>query len=87
MEINRIDSLFPIRPNHAPIPESPAEPQANPSDRVEISPRARFRDQLRQVPDVRAETVAALRRAIGDGTYDVENKLVEVLDKLLDDLT
>lgn len=86
MEINRIDSLFPIRPNHGPLPDPSAESQPAPADRVEISPKARFRDQLRQVPDIRSERVAALKGAIESGTYDAENKLVEVLDKLLDDL-
>ncbi len=86
MEINRIDSLFPIRPNPGPLPEMSGESHAAPGDRVEISPKARFRDQLRHVPDVRAEKVASLRRAIEAGTYDTENRLAEALDKLLDDL-
>lgn len=49
------------------------KPPAGKTDKVELSSRAqevlRLREQLAAVPDVRAEQVEALRRAIADGTY------------------
>ncbi len=51
-------------------------------DKVEISKEARqkelrrIRELLEKVPDVREEKVAALKKAIEDGTYEVKGKKV-----------
>lgn len=87
MEIHRVDSLFPVRPTHGGLPADPAADAApTRADKVEISPTARLRDRLRGVPDVRADKIAALRKAIADGTYETEDRFVGALDRLLDDL-
>lgn len=49
-------------------------------DRVELSLRrtdmGRIREELANTPDVRAEKVEALRKAVADGTYRVDGGLV-----------
>lgn len=53
---------------------------ANPSDRVEISGKARDFQQLNQeisaLPDVRVERVAALQAKIASGAYNIRGERV-----------
>lgn len=55
-------------------------------DQVEISDIGRALSKLSQLPDVRQEKVAALRREIEKGSYDVDSKIDELLDSILEDL-
>lgn len=86
MEIQRIDSLYPIRkPGH--VPNTPTEPSsAGKTDEVQVSAQARLRSQLQAVPDVRAEKVEALRNALESGSYETTDKWSAVAGLLLDDL-
>ncbi len=86
MEINRVDPAFPIRPSRSSDLFPTDSPQPAPGDSVSISPQARLREQLRAAPDIRADRVAALRRQIEAGTYDVDGLLRSALGKILDDL-
>lgn len=56
------------------------------SDEVEISDVGRFLSYLSQLPQVRQEKVEALRRDIENGTYDVDEKLDAIVDKLIEDM-
>lgn len=86
MEIQRVDPSFPLRPRRSadsPILNPAREPLG---DSVTISPQARLREQLQGAPEIRADRVAAIRRQIESGTYDVDRLLQAALDRILDDL-
>lgn len=52
-------------------------------DRVEVSDHARFMEQLRAMPAVRADKVAAIKSAIEAGTYDTDEKLSLAFERML----
>jgi len=56
------------------------------SDEVEISDVGRFLSYLSQLPQVRTEKVEALRRQIEQDEYDVDGKIDEIIDALLEDV-
>ncbi len=56
------------------------------ADEVEISDMGRFLSFISQLPKVRKDRVDALRRQIERGDYDVEEKIEEIVDALLEDL-
>jgi negative regulator of flagellin synthesis FlgM len=62
-----------------------SSPTASKTDQVEISQMARLMSKLSVVPDVRADKVNAIRQGLADGSYDVESKLPQALDKMLDE--
>lgn len=75
-----------------PGPYAPAEhaariaPQVTTEDEVEISPAARALSLLEATPDIRAEKVASIRNAIRDGSYNLDDKLDDLVDRLLEEL-
>jgi len=56
------------------------------SDEVEISDIGRFLSYLSQLPQVRTEKVEALRRQIEEDSYDVDGKIDDIIDSLLEDI-
>ncbi len=65
---------------------APAAGSAQASDEVSISDVGRLLEQAQSLPEIRQDRVAAIRAAIADGTYDVEGKLGEAVDNLLDEI-
>jgi flagellar biosynthesis anti-sigma factor FlgM len=63
----------------------PRPPVASTKDQVEISPKARLMSLLASMPEIRADKVQEVKQALDNGTYDLEGKLPEALDKFLDD--
>ena len=57
-----------------------------PSDRVDISDRARLLSKLTALPDVRSELVDRIRQEIAKGTYDTEDRLDQAIENLAEDL-
>jgi hypothetical protein len=75
----------------AGLPADQAEPKAQElngraGDRVELSLRARMLDRLRQLPEVRADLVAAVKGAIASGTYETPERIEIAAERLLEDL-
>ena len=60
-------------------------PVERPSDRVDISDRARYLNRLASLP-ARQGLVDRVRSEIAEGTYDTPEKLDQALSGLLDDL-
>ena len=56
------------------------------SDSVEISEQARLMSRLRALPEVRQEIIDRVRRELALGTYETEDKIDGVLDRVIDDL-
>src|SRR4051812_13388869 len=56
-----------------------------PSDRVDISDRARFLNKLASLPDIRQDVVDRLRDQVAAGDYDTPDKLDQALSSLLDE--
>src|SRR5262245_60869025 len=67
---------------------APPEPKTTerPSDRVDISDRARFLSKLSALPSVRAELVDRIRQEIAAGTYENDDRLDQAIDNLAEDL-
>lgn len=61
-------------------------PSERPSDRVDISERARFLNKLSAMPAVRAELIDRVRQEIAAGTYETEDRLEQAIDSMIDEL-
>ena len=70
-----------------PPASSVGSPDAG-SDRVELSPQSRDMNKIHEIlastPEVRTEKVAALKKAISEGTYNV--KTGDVADKMVQEM-
>ncbi len=92
---------FRIQPNQPDrgVSRAISKPEASPArttspiDELDISPEAQAASRLGNVEstapangEIRAEKVAAIRRAIADGTYDTPEKMDIALGRLLDSL-
>lgn len=90
MHIHRASSIHSAQPISAPHTQrtAAAEQTVRPaaSDEVSLSSAAQFLDQVRELPDVRTDRVAALKQAITAGTYETEERLSSALDRLLDEV-
>jgi len=68
----------PHRSKSTPAPSGKAE-------QVEISEIALFMNKVAMMPQIRAQKVENVRRALAAGTYDVHGKLSLAIDRLLDE--
>jgi negative regulator of flagellin synthesis FlgM len=57
-----------------------------PSDRVELSDRARLLNKLANLPPVRQDLIDQVKREIENGTYDTPGRVDGAIDSLADDL-
>ncbi len=78
----------PVAAPHAVRPQNvEAPPQSSaPVDELEISDHGRLLEAARQLPDIRADKVAAIRAALADGTYDIQSRLEAAVERLLDEI-
>lgn len=87
--INGYQGPVPIRSHTAPSVSSDAvsgsSSHRGSGDQVEISHIAKFLSQMAELPDVRHGKIASIRAALNQGAYDVEGRLDEAVDRLLDD--
>ncbi|MDA7950416.1 MAG: flagellar biosynthesis anti-sigma factor FlgM [Pirellulaceae bacterium] len=56
------------------------------TDQLDISPEAQLLSQARELPDIRADKVADIRKAISEGTYDTDEKMEIALNRLFDEI-
>ena len=57
----------------------------SPDDSVEISQVATYLQKILEAPDVRQDKVQAVRQSLADGSYDVDARLDEALNRFLDE--
>src|SRR6185436_9194345 len=69
----------------APAASSPGRIE-RPSDRVELSDRARLLSKLASLPEVRQDLVDRVKREIEDGGYDTPERMDSALNSMIDDL-
>ena len=79
------------RSNAIPAEDTTVSSDLAPVDQLDLSPEAQALSassdagNVQQASsDIRTDKVAALRRAIADGTYDTEDRMSAALDKLLE---
>ena len=77
-----INSPHRVKAAESPRPAS----RVGQTDQLDISPEADMVSRVREMPDIRADRVAEIRKAIQDGTYETEEKMGMALDRMLDDL-
>jgi anti-sigma28 factor (negative regulator of flagellin synthesis) len=78
-------TVQPIESRRNVDPSAPDRPDGG-YDTVEISFRAEMLARLRELPDVRIEKVVSIKHAIQNGTYDVDGKLNEAVNRMIEDL-
>src|SRR5687768_13422081 len=79
------------QPLAAPHRTAPAAAPSSPYsaagvDQLDISPEADFAAQVRDLPEIREDRVAAIRAQIEAGTYETAGKLDAALSRLLDEI-
>lgn len=70
----------------ATVRPEPRQATERPSDRVDISDRARLLSKLASLPEIRADLVDRVRREIADGTYETADRLDQAIQNLAEDL-
>jgi negative regulator of flagellin synthesis FlgM len=55
-------------------------------DQLDLSPEAEFAAQVRDLPEIREDRVAAIRAQIASGVYETPEKLDIALSRLLDEI-
>lgn len=89
--------IYGAGPLHGPHAVNPAHLQRTqaaqgaasagmPQDQLEISSVGRMLEQIHDLPEIRHEKVAALRKAIAAGTYDTPDRMSLALDRLLGEI-
>src|SRR5262245_49222669 len=61
-------------------------PVERPSDRVDISDRARFLSKLSELPETRVDLIERIRDQIARGAYETEDRLNQAIRHLAEDL-
>lgn len=56
------------------------------TDTVEISDSARYLSELKKLPAIRQDKVAAARDSLANGTYETPEKLAVTVNRLMEDL-
>jgi len=82
--VNQTNSANPADPSQTPQ-EADKSLSSSAQDKVEFSTQSRemqkIYDVLQTTPDVRAEKVSALKKAIAEGEYHVDNE--DLADKMI----
>ncbi len=65
---------------------APSQTLTRPSDRVELSERARYLSKLASLPSVRTDVVDRVKREIANGTYETDAKIDGAVQGVLDEL-
>lgn len=90
MEIQRTPGVSGPTPIEGKRVESagPTQSMGTPgvADRVEISEAARLLAQVRNVPEMRMDRIAELKRQIESGEYETEEKLRVAVDRFLEEI-
>jgi hypothetical protein len=71
-----------IRTGSRPVPGRVDRP----SDRVELSDRARLLSKLASLPSVRQDLVDRVKGEIANGTYDTREKMEGAINNMVDDM-
>ena len=66
-------------------PESASRSSAA-SDQLDLSEAGQIAARMSEIPDIRADRVAAIRAAIQSGTYETADKLSGAIDRLFDEI-
>jgi anti-sigma28 factor (negative regulator of flagellin synthesis) len=56
------------------------------ADEVDISEAAQLVEQVRQMPEMREDRVAAVRQQIDEGSYETASRLSGAVERLLDEI-
>lgn len=82
-----VHAAQPVNAPHRMAPtQSPSPSYAGGVDELDISPEADFAAQVRELPEIREDRVAAIRAQIQAGTYETAEKMDAALSRLLDEI-
>lgn len=95
MEIHGINGAQPVNAPQ-PVESAPAAEatdQVQAADQLEISQEAEMAsqaadlvEQVKQLPEIRADHVADIKAAIESGSYETDEKINIAVDRLLDEI-
>jgi negative regulator of flagellin synthesis FlgM len=74
----------PHRPSALPAPAETSSSYG--VDQLDLSPEVEFAAQVRDLPEIREDRVAAIRAQIASGSYETPEKLDIALSRLLDEI-
>lgn len=77
---------LPAMPGDRPATRASDAAPSRPSDRVDISDRARLLSKLASMPDIRQDVVDRVRAEIASGSYDSDEHLDQAIKNLAEDL-
>ena len=83
--INGYGGPHPIQPQRSTSTGTPQDATApdKKTDQVEISQIARYLQKIATMPDIRAEKVENVKKALTEGTYDLGQKQSVAIDRFL----
>lgn len=70
----------------AATPSDPVQPSSETVDQLDISQEAEIASRMHDIPEIRADRVAAIRAEIEAGTYETPEKLDTAVSRLLDEI-
>lgn len=76
----------PIQAPHRTTASQAQSPAQGAADQLDISTEAELLMRVRELPEIRADRVAAIRAAIAAGTYETQDKLEIAVGRLLDEI-
>jgi anti-sigma28 factor (negative regulator of flagellin synthesis) len=83
--VNRVTSGPSLRTGE--VRQAPGEDRRAETDRVELSPHARFLNALRSLPGIRADRVEQVREAIASETYETDEKVDIAVSRVMDEIS
>lgn len=90
MQIHGPARVHGAQPLSAPHPARAASPGAQSpvsgADQLDISQPTDFVEQVKQLPEIRAERVEQIRAEMEAGVYETDDKLDAALERLLDEI-
>ena len=91
MQIQGMAHIHSAQPSNAPhrssVVDAPAATDAfSPVDQLDISHEADLASRLQDIPDIRADRVAAIRAELEAGVYETDDKLDRAVSRLLDEM-
>ena len=83
-----VHAAQPLAPPHRLSPTQAPNPSGADYgvDQLDLSPEAELAAQIRDLPEIREDRVAAIRAQIASGTYETPEKLDIALSRLLDEI-
>jgi anti-sigma28 factor (negative regulator of flagellin synthesis) len=83
VQLGRIDAESRVTRSRTEVTSEARADRA--SDRVDVSPVARYLNRLNDLPEIRESLVSRIREQIEAGSYETPERLSSAIDQLIDE--